>query len=284
MEAATKVAQVVAKTNERVWLLEHAATDLRESLGSVLHLPGHRGNPERRYGNFSVTGTLAPAPFSDLSAGVLLAWSQDRSGSESKLKAVMESLKVLGLAWKIDVKQRVANTVEIRVSRVLNPRPGGAHDLVSLADVGFGVSQVLPVMVALVYAVPGQLVYIEQPEIHLHPTAQIALADAIVMASARGVFCVVETHSDHVLTAFQMAVARGQLLPKDVICHWFERDEEGSAKVISVEPARDGALGRWPVDFADVAMKQQAEYIRTAQSAPVPRRKRQAGAKKTEGG
>ena len=51
--------------------------------------------------------------------------------------------------------------------------------MVSIADVGFGVSQVLPVLVALIVAKPGQLVYLEQPELHLHPRAQVALAQEL---------------------------------------------------------------------------------------------------------
>ena len=51
--------------------------------------------------------------------------------------------------------------------------------MVSIADVGFGVSQVLPVLVALIVAEPGRLVYLEQPELHLHPRAQVALAQVL---------------------------------------------------------------------------------------------------------
>ena len=55
--------------------------------------------------------------------------------------------------------------------------------MVNIADVGFGVSQVLPVLVALIVAEPGQLVYLEQPELHLHPRAQVALARVLADAA-----------------------------------------------------------------------------------------------------
>jgi hypothetical protein len=60
----------------------------------------------------------------------------------------------------------------------VGPLRGGAHDLVNVADAGFAVSQTLPVVVALVAADEGQVVFIEQPEIHLHPRAQLGLAKA----------------------------------------------------------------------------------------------------------
>ena len=81
--------------------------------------------------------------------------------------------------------------------------------MVSIADVGFGVSQVLPVLVALIVAEPGRLVYLEQPELHLHPRAQVALAQVLAAAAKRGVRVVAETHSSLLLLAVQTLVAEG---------------------------------------------------------------------------
>jgi predicted ATPase len=84
-------------------------------------------------------------------------------------------------------EQKDETQVELKVGRLPHGLQGGAHDLVSIADVGFGVSQALPVLVALLAAEPGQLVYVEQPEIHLHPSAQRALATVLSEAARRGV-------------------------------------------------------------------------------------------------
>jgi predicted ATPase len=67
--------------------------------------------------------------------------------------------------------------------------------LVSIADVGFGVSQALPAIVAILVAEPGQLVYLEQPEIHLHPKAQRNMAVILAQAAKRNIKIVIETHS-----------------------------------------------------------------------------------------
>jgi len=75
--------------------------------------------------------------------------------------------------------------IELRVSRTLSG--SGDNDLVNIADVGFGLSQVLPVLVVLLAAQPGDLVYIEEPEIHLHPRAQSTLAGIFADAVKRGV-------------------------------------------------------------------------------------------------
>jgi predicted ATPase len=141
----------------------------------------------------------------------------------------------------------------------------GGDDLVSIADVGLGVSQVLPVLVGLRLADPHQLVYIEQPEIHLHPRAQHALAKPFAEAAKREVTTVVETHSSLFLLGIQSLIAKGQLDPSLVILHWFERDPKtGISEVISVTPDKTGVFENWPVDFDDVSLQANREFIKAS--------------------
>ena len=133
--------------------------------------------------------------------------------------------------------------------------------MVSIADVGLGVSQVLPVLVALIAAEPGQLVYLEQPELHLHPRAQVALAQVLADAAKRGVRVVVETHSSLLLLGFQTLVAEGDLSPELVKLHWFTRREDGVTEVNSADLDEAGAYGEWPEDFDDVDLKTQSRYL-----------------------
>lgn len=69
----------------------------------------------------------------------------------------------------------------------------------NIEDVGFGVSQVLPILVDGLLAEPGRTLLIEQPEIHLHPRMQMMLADFLIAMSNLGKILVVETHSDHIV-------------------------------------------------------------------------------------
>jgi len=137
--------------------------------------------------------------------------------------------------------------------------------MINVADVGIGVSQVLPVLVAMLTAKPGQLVYIEQPEIHLHPRAQARLADAIIEASNRGVRVVIETHSQLLLLAIQTRIAEDEIDPENVMLHWFTRDERGVTSVASREPDEKGAFGDWPEDFSEVEMEWQNRYLDAAE-------------------
>ena len=148
---------------------------------------------------------------------------------------------------------------------------GDEADMVNIADVGFGVSQVLPVLVAVIVAEPGQLVYLEQPELHLHPRAQVALARVLADAAKRGVRLVAETHSSLLLLGVQTLVAEGDLPPELVKLHWFTRREDGITEVASADLDDAGAYGEWPEDFDDVDLKTQSRYIKAAQSRFIER-------------
>ena len=108
-----------------------------------------------------------------------------------------EELHQLGLIDAFEVRQISANRKEYEV-KIKTP---GAPDWVDLPDVGFGVSQTLPVVVALHAAEEGQAVYIEQPEIHLHPALQAELADVFIesaLGDQKNTF-LLETHSEHLI-------------------------------------------------------------------------------------
>jgi len=175
-------------------------------------------------------------------------------------------LEKLGLTWKVDTNPIDATQVELRVGRLIHSKVGGAKDMVSIADVGFGVSQILPVLVALLTAEPGQMVYLEQPEIHLHPRAQTALAQILADAAKRGVRVVAETHSSLLLLAVQTLVAKGELSPDLIKLHWFQRGEDGITRVTSADLDEDGAFGDWPEDFAEVEMKAEDEYLNAVET------------------
>jgi predicted ATPase len=150
---------------------------------------------------------------------------------------------------------------ELKVGRLLHGMKGGARDMVSIADVGFGVSQTLPVLVSLLAASKGQLVYLEQPEIHLHPKAQSMLAHILARATARGVIVIVETHSALLLREVQTLIASDRLSEKDVKLHWFKRCEDGSSEVISAEMDKNGAFGDWPEDFDSTELESESNYL-----------------------
>jgi predicted ATPase len=138
--------------------------------------------------------------------------------------------------------------------------------MVSIADVGFGVSQALPVVVALHAVSEGQLIYLEQPEIHLHPRAQTAMAEVLADAAMQGVRLVVETHSSLLLLGIQTLVAEGKFPAEMVKLHWFKLLEDGSTQIISADLDETGAFGDWPEDFAKITLESESRYLDAAEA------------------
>lgn len=120
-------------------------------------------------------------------------------------------------------------------------------------NVGFGVSYVLPVVLAILASKPGELVLLENPEAHLHPGAQYALGALLTQAAASGIQLLVETHSDHILNSIRVQVRNSALDAKDVKVHFFFRDPHDfhQFKVESPELKANGKLSDWPRGFFD---------------------------------
>ena len=239
----------------------------------TIHIPGLRGNPERTY-VVAAVGKTFPGTFENYAASVIAKWQADNDNDN--LEGVNQDLNELCLTSKVSAIPLNDTQVELQVARLPKDAKGKVGDMVSIADVGFGVSQTLPVVVALREAKPGQLVYLEQPEIHLHPRAQTAMAKVLADAARRGVHVVAETHSALLILGIQTLVAEGKLAPELVKLHWFER-RDGVTKVRSADLDEAGSFGDWPEDFADVELEAQGKYLDAVEARTTQRKKRRAG-------
>lgn len=228
------------------------------AIHEIIHLPGLRGNPERTYPVTAVADTF-PGTFEKYVASIIAQWVSDND--TRRTRGLNKDLEKLGLTWKVTAKLISDAEVELAVGRLPKAVRGRARDMVNIADVGFGVSQVLPVVVALHATDRGQLVYVEQPELHLHPRSQSKLAEVLCEAAKRGVRLVVETHSALLLLAVQALVAEGRISPDMVKLHWFQRGSDGATTIQSADLDESGAFGDWPEDFAEVAMGAESRYL-----------------------
>ena len=144
------------------------------------------------------------------------------------------------------VSKANAVTLGIRTSRSMDfHRP---------VHTGFGLTQVLPIVVAALSAEEDSLLMIENPEVHLHPAGQSHMGEFLAEVAAAGVQVILETHSDHVLNGIRRAVKRNALSPDDAALHFFRpRDEkdEDAAQVHSPALDRDGNIDSWPDGFFD---------------------------------
>lgn len=234
----------------------NSVDNLADAIFNTIHLPGLRGNPERIY-KLTSTGPSYPGTFQYYAANVIHEWLET---TDERLEKLTNALHTLGLTGKVNTKKIGDIGIEVQVGRLPHDN-SDETDMVSIADVGIGVSQVLPVLVALIVAEPGQLVYLEQPELHLHPNAQVALAQMLADAAKRGVRVVAETHSSLLLLGVQTLVAEGKLSPELVKLHWFSRNKDGITEVDSVDLDEAGTYGDWSVDFDDVSLNAQSRFL-----------------------
>ncbi len=119
-------------------------------------------------------------------------------------------------------------------------------------NVGFGITYILPIIVAVLSSRSRALLLIENPEAHLHSKGQAKVGELLALAANAGIQIVVETHSDHVLNSVRVAVHDGKISPDDVQLHFFQRrEQDGHVEVISPQIDRDGRLDQWPDGFFD---------------------------------
>ncbi len=150
-------------------------------------------------------------------------------------------LHELGLIDSFRVEEIAAGSN--RWQAMVQTARGGAE--VTLTDVGFGVSQVLPVIVLLDYVPEGSTVLLEQPEIHLHPLAQSGLADMIVHAAThRKVQIVLASYSEHLLLRLQRRIAEERINAGDVALHFCRMDDRASRiEALELDPLGNTAIG-----------------------------------------
>ena len=138
---------------------------------------------------------------------------------------------------------------------------------VRLTDVGFGVSQVLPVLVLCYYVPEGSILILEQPEAHLHPKVQSELADLLIeVVKNRKLQIILESHSEHLLIRLMRRIAEEQISADDTAFYFCEMNE-GISEIERLDVDDYGNITNWPQNFfgdemGDLAAKTKAEMKR----------------------
>ena len=186
-------------------------------------------------------------------------------GNENE-KRVLEGLAISGAAPTLlhQAQERmkgffpgcefVVEKVSKANSVTLGIRTSRSMDFHRPVHTGFGLTQVLPIVVAALSAAKDGLLLIENPEVHLHPAGQAHMGVFLTEVAAAGVQVILETHSDHVLNGIRRAVKRSALSPEGVALHFFQPrkdDDESAAQVRSPVLDRDGNIDSWPDGFFD---------------------------------
>jgi predicted ATPase len=221
------VGEIVASEFRRLFYLEFRR---------LFYLGPLREFPQRSY----VISGQAPSDVGvrgERSAEVLWFASRTKKQRQQMLENINRWVKEFGIAKEVRL-QRLGKSNQYQVLFV-----DAATNLpMNIADVGFGASQLLPIIVQGFYAPPGSVLLIEQPEIHLHPKAQATLGDLlmeVVKAGDRQI--IVETHSEHLLARIQRRIAEQKFSHEQVAIYYFE-PTPGGTKIHRLELDEYGQL------------------------------------------
>lgn len=161
------------------------------------------------------------------------------------------------LSFIIPGVEVIANTdfSALRASiRMVNPYYDASYVLPT--NIGFGISYVLPIIVAGLIAKKGGMLIIENPEAHLHPAAQSAMGEFLGMIAKSGVYVIVETHSDHIISGMQLFAAKHPEFSSMITIDNFSIDEvERQPRVDAIGLSPYGEILDWPEGFLDQAQK-----------------------------
>lgn len=257
------------------------AQQTEQLLADFQSLAALRAAPQRRYFWQEEAPKSVGRAGQSVAAAMLAATAEQRrlqfAPGQAELpfsEGVAYWLQQMGVASDFSVRLAPGSTHEYQV--LLKNHADACE--VNLADLGFGISQLLPVIVQAFYAQPHSTLWLEQPEIHLHSQVQAGLADMLIAAiqakeagQDRHVQIIVESHSEHFLNRLQRRIAEGVIQHTDVALYFCSR-AGAEAKIESLAVDTYGEIANWPEnlfgdEMTDIAARAMAAVKRKRQQS-----------------
>lgn len=257
--------------HQNAGFLSELELEFEKMLRGIYYLGPLRDYPRREYtwaggdpadmgrrGEYAVAAILAAR---ERGEKIARGKGKDKYSLEQYVAHWLKQLNLIA-EFRVEEIKKDTNLYRVHVRKSL----GGTEVLIT--DVGFGVSQVLPVLVLCYYVPEGSTILFEQPEIHLHPSVQSGLADVFIDAMrVRKVQIIVESHSEHFLRRLQLRVAEADTINEDQAALYFCDVGQESADLKALDLDHYGSIQNWPRNFfgdemADIAATSQAAMRR----------------------
>ncbi|WP_375446060.1 DUF3696 domain-containing protein [uncultured Fibrella sp.] len=172
----------------------------------------------------------------------IIEWDETQPDT---IKQLIDFMRELELVDSISANRMRGGRFELRIKTKNNSKDA------SLADIGFGVSQFLPIIVADLQLSDESLLAVSQPELHLHPKIQAAFANYLAkQINTTNKQYIIETHSEYLLNRIRLLLVTGELKPEDVCVLYFENDGMKSTNH-NIEFATNGSVKGAPESFFD---------------------------------
>ncbi len=161
------------------------------------------------------------------------------------------------------VKVKAESNTKTLTARVLIENDYTISEPTLATNLGFGISYILPIIATGLIARKDSYFIIENPEAHLHPSAQSKIGRFLAMVANAGVNVIVETHSDHIINGIQIAVAENEIKNTSVTVNFFSHLEGESQPDVNPISIKDkGELTEWPKGFFDQTQIDYSHLIR----------------------
>jgi len=247
-----------------------------EQMNSILHLGPLRIPPERQY-VWAGSSPIDVGERGERTIDAILAATARGEKRNLRYRSPLQPFQAMIAFWL--KRMKLVNSFDVAeiadgsgLFRARVKRDAESPEAL-ITDVGFGISQVLPALVLLYYAPEGSTVILEQPEIHLHPAVQSALADLIITTiKTRRLQVILESHSEHLLQRLLRRIAEGNDSPypsisPDEVSLYFTRMDHGVSKLESLNINLFGGVENWPDDFfgdefGDITAREEAALKR----------------------
>lgn len=232
----------VRSAHKNAGFLSHLEVKYTEMMDRIYYLGPLREQPQRHY-QWSVKKPRDVGARGENTIDAILAAGNESSGFQQRIST---QLHKMGILHHFQLTSVSSDNMMFYIPTVRSPNSIANN---SLPDVGFGVSQVLPVVVLLNYVPDGSIVLLEQPEIHLHPAVQSALGDVIINAmQSRNLQIIVESHSEHLLRRLQRRIAE-EKAPSEKMRLYFTEMQDGQSVATRLDLDEYGYINNWPENF-----------------------------------